>query len=93
LQSDSNKFTRRADRNKKMAAKGHGHSGKKNHHQQRKTDMDKELTEIRARMEELALWMQQDAKLHWVYEWPMKMKVKWPIKELLAQRQRKLLKE
>jgi hypothetical protein len=46
--------------------------------------MDKELIEIRARMEELAFRMQQDAKSRWVYEWPMKMKVKWPVKELLA---------
>jgi hypothetical protein len=37
--------------------------------------------------------MQQDSKSQWVYEWPMKTKVKWPVKELLAQRQQKLLKE
>jgi hypothetical protein len=34
-------------------------------------------------MEKLAFKMQQDAKVHWVYEWPMKKKVKWPVKELL----------
>jgi hypothetical protein len=55
--------------------------------------MDKELTEIRARMEELAFQMQQDAKSRWVYEWPMKTKVKWPVKELLARRQWRVLKE
>jgi hypothetical protein len=49
--------------------------------------MDKELTEIRARMEELAFRMQQDEKSRWVYEWPMKTKVKWLVKELLARRQ------
>jgi hypothetical protein len=49
--------------------------------------MDKELTEIRVRMDELALWMQQDARSIWVYEWPMKMKVKWLIQELVAKRQ------
>jgi hypothetical protein len=59
---------------------------------QEKTEMDKELTEIRARMEELALQMQQDARSHWVYEWPMKTKVKWPVREMLARRQRRLLK-
>jgi hypothetical protein len=31
LQSDSNKFSRRADRNRKMATEGHGRGGKKNH--------------------------------------------------------------
>jgi hypothetical protein len=92
LQSDNNKFSRRADRNRKMATEGHGRGGKKNHQQQRKDEMDEELTEIRERMEELALRMQQDAKTHWVYEWPMKGKVKWPVKKLLARRQQRLLK-
>jgi hypothetical protein len=86
LQSDSNKFSRRADRNRKMATEGHGCGGKKNHQQQRKDEMDKELTEIRARMEELAFQMQQDAKSRWVYEWPMKTKVKWPVKEIVGQK-------
>jgi hypothetical protein len=43
-------------------------------------------------MDELALQMQQNAKSRWVYEWPMKMKVKWPVKELVAKRQQRLLK-
>jgi hypothetical protein len=55
--------------------------------------MDLELAEIRTRMEELALWMQQDAKMHWVYEWPLGRKEKWPVNKLLARRQRRLLKE
>jgi hypothetical protein len=55
--------------------------------------MDKELAEIRARMEDLAFHMQRDAKSRWVYEWPMKMKVKSPVKELLVRRRQKLLKE
>jgi hypothetical protein len=59
---------------------------------ERKDEMDKELAEIRARMEELALQMQQDAKTHWVYEWPMKRKAKWPVKKLLARRQQRLLR-
>jgi hypothetical protein len=48
--------------------------------------MDKELSEIRAQMEKLAFKMQQDAKVHWVYEWPMKKKVKWPVQEIVGQR-------
>jgi hypothetical protein len=41
-----------------MATEGHGRGGNKNHHQQGKVVMDKELTEIRVRMEKLALQMQ-----------------------------------
>jgi hypothetical protein len=67
--------------------------GKKNCHQPSKDEVDKELTEIRARMEILALHMQKNAESRWVYEWPMKTKVKWPVKELLAKRQQRLLKE
>jgi hypothetical protein len=44
-------------------------------------------------MEELELRMQQNTKLRWVYEWPMrKLKVRWPFKELMARKQRRLLK-
>jgi hypothetical protein len=46
--------------------------------------MDLELIEIRARMEQLAFQIQQDAKIHWVYEWPMRKKVKCPVKKILA---------
>jgi len=49
--------------------------------------MDLQFTEIRERMERLAFKMQQDAKAHWVYEWPMKKNVKWPVKTLLARGQ------
>jgi hypothetical protein len=31
--------------------------------------------------------MQQEAKVHWTYEWPLKRKVKWPIQKLLARKQ------
>jgi hypothetical protein len=75
-----------------MATEGHEHGGRGDHQQMSKAEIDKELTEIRARMEELALKMQQSAKARWVYEWPMKKKVKWPVKELLAKRQQRLLK-
>jgi hypothetical protein len=54
--------------------------------------MDEDLTEIRERMEELALRVQQNAKRHWVYEWPLRRKAKWPIKKLLARRQQRLLR-
>jgi hypothetical protein len=36
---------------------------------------------------------EKKAKLRWVYEWPMKEpKVKWPVRELMVKRQRRLLK-
>jgi hypothetical protein len=75
-----------------MTTEGHAHGGKKIHQQQENTEWDKELAEIRARMDELELQMQQDARSRWVYEWPMKTKVKWPVKELVAKRQQRLLK-
>jgi hypothetical protein len=62
LQSDSNKFSRRADRNRKMATEGHGCMVERRTTAERKDEMDKELTEIRERMEELALRVQQNAK-------------------------------
>jgi hypothetical protein len=43
-------------------------------------------------MEILALQMQQNARSRWVYEWPMKTKEKWPVRELVAKRQQRLLK-
>jgi len=51
-----------------MATKGHEHGGRKNHQQLSKTEMDKEVTEIRARMYKLALQRQWNAKSIWVYE-------------------------
>jgi hypothetical protein len=75
-----------------MATEGHGHGGNKNHQQQRKDARDKELTEIRVRMEELAMQMQQDTKSRWVYEWLLRRKVKWPVREFLTRRQWRLFK-
>jgi hypothetical protein len=36
--------------------------------------------------------MQQDARSHWVYEWPMRTKVKWSVRELVAKRQWRLIR-
>jgi len=53
----------------------------------------KELVDIMARMEDLELQMQWNTKPRWVYEWPMmKSKVKWPVKELMARRQCRMLR-
>jgi hypothetical protein len=40
-----------------MATKGHEHGGRGDHQQKTKVEIDKELAEIRARMEQLALIM------------------------------------
>jgi hypothetical protein len=77
----------------RMTTEGHVHSGNKNFQQQENVALDKNLVEIRARMDELEFGMQQDTKSRWVYEWPMKKtKIKWPVKELMARRHRRLLR-
>jgi hypothetical protein len=42
-------------------------------------------------MEKLAFKLQQDAKVHWVHEWPMKKKVKWSVNKLLFRGKQRLL--
>jgi regulator of replication initiation timing len=58
----------------------------------RNTEMDLELNEIRERMEQLALMMQQEAKLHWRYECPLNRMVKWLVQKLLARKQQQELR-
>jgi hypothetical protein len=92
VQSDSSRFSRRADRDNTMVTEGHRHAGRKSK-AEKLAEMDKELAEIRADIEKLELRMQQKAKPRWVYEWPMKKpKEKWPVKELMVRRQRRLLR-
>jgi hypothetical protein len=67
-----------------MATEGHGHGRREGRKKKCNPEMDLEFNQIKAQMEKLAFKMQQDAKVHWVYEWPMKKKVKWPVKKLLA---------
>ena len=69
-----------------MATKGHGCGHREDRKKKKNLEMDKELAEVRERMEELALRVQQNAKTHWVYEWPLRRKAKWSIKKLLAKR-------
>jgi hypothetical protein len=59
----------------------------------RRSEIDEELVDIREEMENLAFRMQQNTRSRWVYEWPMrKTKAKWPVKELMARRQHRLLR-
>jgi hypothetical protein len=69
-----------------MATEGHGRGHWEDWKKKRNPKMDLELAEIRARMEELARQVHQNAKTHWVYEWPLRRKAKWPVKKLLARR-------
>jgi hypothetical protein len=92
MQSDSSRFARKADRDITMVTEDHRHAGKKSK-AKKLAEMDKELYEIRADIEKLELRMRHDKKPRWVYEWPMKEpKAKWPVKELMVRRQRRLLK-
>jgi hypothetical protein len=75
-----------------MVTEGHKRGRGEDHQQRNKAEIDKELNEIRTEMEKLAFKMQQDSKVHYVYEWPMKKKVKWLVKILLARGQQRLLR-
>jgi hypothetical protein len=75
-----------------MAIDGHKHGRGEVQSQKRKAEMDKELSEIRAQMEKLAFKMQQESKVHWRYEWPLKRTTRWPVQKLLARRQQQMLK-
>jgi hypothetical protein len=76
-----------------MATEGCRCTGRKNPEMMRKSEIDEELTDIRAEMEKLTFWMQHNTRSRWVYEWPMrKSKAKWSVKELMSRRQRRLLR-
>jgi hypothetical protein len=93
MKSDISRSVREADKHGKMATEGHKHAEKKSSKMMSEIEMDKELTDIKREMEELKMKMWQDKKLRWVCEWPMqKPKVKWPVKQLMARRQYRLLK-
>jgi hypothetical protein len=93
MQSDSNRFSRKADKNNSMATESHKSVERKKPELMSATEIDKELADIKRDMEELELRMRKRKKSRWVYEWPMKApKVKWPVRELMVKGQRRLLK-
>jgi hypothetical protein len=93
FRSDSSRSVRETDRNSSMATEGHKPAERKSSKLMSATKMDKELTNIKREMEKLEFKMRQNRKLRWVYEWPMKTsKMKWPVRELMARRQRRLLR-
>jgi hypothetical protein len=75
-----------------MVTEGHKRGRREDCPWKRKAEIDKELSEIRAEMEKLALKMQHEEKVRWRYEWPLKRKSKWHVQKLLARRQQQVLK-
>jgi hypothetical protein len=83
----------RTYRNGSMATEGHKHAERKSPKLMNTAEMDKELADIKREMEELELKMRQNKKTRCVYEWPMqKLKVKWPVRQLMVRRQQRLLR-
>ena len=64
MRSDSNRSATKADRGRKMATEGHRKKSKA----EKLAEMDRELTDIRAEIEKLKLWMRQDEELVQVFE-------------------------
>ena len=75
-----------------MATKGHECGQRGDRQKKSKAEIDRELIEIRARMEQLTLKMQQEAKVHWRYEWPLNRKAKWHVEKLLARKQQQAVR-
>jgi hypothetical protein len=75
-----------------MATEGHEHGRREGHKKKCNPEMDLELNEIRERMEQLALRMQQEAKVHWRYECPLNRKEKWHVQKLLARKKQQELR-
>jgi hypothetical protein len=55
--------------------------------------MDLELAEVRERIEQLALRVQQNTKTHWVYEWPLRRKGEVASQEIVGQKTTKAVEE
>lgn len=62
-----------------MVTEGHNHGQREDCQQKYKVEMDIELNEIRVEMGRLALKMQQESRVRWRYEWPIKQRENWPI--------------
>jgi hypothetical protein len=76
-----------------MATEGHEHGERGADLQKKiKTKIDKDLIQIRERMEQLTLKMQQETKVHWRYEWGLNKKEKWPIQKLLARKKQQAVR-
>jgi hypothetical protein len=76
-----------------MATEGHERGQRGDRQKKSKAEIDEELAEIRERMEQLTLKIQQETKTRWTYEWPLKRKEKWPVRRLLARKQQQELRK
>jgi methyl coenzyme M reductase subunit D len=76
-----------------MATEGHERGQRGDHQKKSKVEIDEELVEIRARMEQLTLKIQHETKTRWTYEWPLKRKEKWLCQKLLARKQQQELRK
>jgi hypothetical protein len=75
-----------------MVTGGHKHCRGEDCTQRRKVEMDKELSEIQAEMEKIALKMKKEEKVRWRYRWHLKRTTRWPIQKLLSRRKQHVLK-
>jgi hypothetical protein len=93
LQGDSSIFSRRENRDSKMATEGCRYAGRRTLELWSQEDINEELAYIKREMVRLELKLWQDKKSRCVYEWPMKKpKMKCPVRGLMVIRQHKMLK-
>jgi hypothetical protein len=96
--SDSSRFAREADRDGTMVTEDHRHAGRKKSKAEKLAEWDEEETrklyELKADIEKMELRMRQDRRRRRMRELPMKKaKAKWPVRELMVRRQRRLLRK
>jgi hypothetical protein len=92
--SDSSRSVREADRCSEMATEGHRKKSKAEKLSGwDEEEMTRKLYELKADIEKMELRMRQDRRRRRLRELPMeKAKAKWPVRELMVIRQRRLLK-
>jgi hypothetical protein len=91
--SDSNRSVERTDRHNKMATEGHRKKIKAEKLAEWDEEETRKLYELKADIEKMELRMRQDRRRRRLCELPMeKAKEKWPVKQLMVIRQRRLLK-
>jgi hypothetical protein len=93
----SGRVAMEADRDDTMVAEDHRHVGRKRSKVENLAKWDEEETrklyELKAYIEKMELQMRQDRRRRRLCELPMeKEKAKWPVKQLMVIRQRRLLK-
>jgi hypothetical protein len=90
--SDNNRSVEGTDRHSKMATEGHRKKSKAEKLAE-EAEETRKLYELKADIEKMELRMRQDRRRRRLRELPMeKAKAKWPVKQLMVIRQRRLLK-